>query len=340
MTQHTAQQIAKLVDGTLDGDANLIATGAQGLADAEQGDVAFLRNASDTEALRGTKASIVFVQEDAALSPREGLALIKVQDPDLACIQAAKLFAPPPPEVTAGVDPKASVDPSASLGEGVRIGPGAVVGKNAKIGAGTVLHAGAVVMDEAAIGEDCLLWPHAVVRDRCVLGDRCELHPGAVIGADGFGYRPNPTDALNPVAKVPQIGNVVLGDGVEIGANSCIDRATFGSTTLGDHVKVDNLVQIGHNTQVGMATVICGQCAIAGSCTIGMLCVIGGSVSMADQTVVGDQVKIAGGSGAYGKIKDGATVGGTPAVPMNEYRRQVAGVQKLPELMKWWKKNK
>lgn len=340
MTQHTAQQIAELVDGTLDGDAGLIATGVQSLTDANPGDVSFLRNASDTEALEQTQASIVFVKEDAALSPREGLALIKVSDPDLACIQAAKLFAPPPPEVATGIDSKATVDPSASLGEGVRIGPGAVVGKNVKIGDHTTLHAGACVMDNATLGAGCVLWPNAVVRDRCVLGDRCELHPGAVIGADGFGYRPNPTDPLNPVAKVPQIGNVVLGDGVEIGANSCVDRATFGSTTLGDHVKVDNLVQIGHNTTVGMATVICGQCAIAGSCTIGMLCVIGGGVSMADQTVIGDQVKVAGTSGVYGKIEDGLTVGGTPAVPMNEFRRQVAGIQKLPELMKWWKKNK
>ncbi|MEM9296567.1 MAG: UDP-3-O-(3-hydroxymyristoyl)glucosamine N-acyltransferase, partial [Planctomycetota bacterium] len=217
---------------------------------------------------------------------------------------------------------------------GVAIGPGVYIGPHAQLGDGCVLHAGAVVMDDVVLGPGCVLWPHAVVRERCTLGARCILHPGAVIGADGFGYRPEKGPDGVRIRKVPQIGVVTLGDDVEIGANSGVDRAKFDATVVGEGSKIDNLVQIGHNCRIGNHVVIAGCCGIGGSCVIGDYAMLGGMVMMRDHVSVGVGAKIAGGAAVIEDVPPGESWGGYPAGPMKQKIKEELAVRRLPDLLK------
>jgi UDP-3-O-[3-hydroxymyristoyl] glucosamine N-acyltransferase len=201
-----------------------------------------------------------------------------------------------------------------------------------KVGDDSVLHANVTVMDESTIGQRSMLWPGVVVRERCQIGDDCVLYQSASIGADGFGYRPSPDQKT--LVKVPQIGGVQIGNGVEVGANSCIDRGKFSSTQIGDGTKIDNLVQIGHNCRIGQSCIIAGATGIAGSVTVGDFVTISGAVAIIDHMTIGDHAVIGAGSGVLNDIEAHQVVSGFPAAPHKTTLRQWASIKKLPALLK------
>ena len=212
------------------------------------------------------------------------------------------------------------------------MGPGCFVGKNVRIGAGTILHPNVTVMDETVIGAQCVLWSGVQIRERCRIGNGCILQFGVSIGSDGFGYRPS-ADGRSLV-KIPHIGNVVIGNGVEIGSNSCVDRGKFSATTIGDGTKIDNLVQIGHNSRIGRCCVVAACTGIAGSVTIGDGVMIGGCVAVRDHVTIGSGARIGGGSGVAGDVQAGHTVVGYPADDHREMLRQWSALRKLPDHLK------
>ena len=226
-----------------------------------------------------------------------------------------------PTAVTPGVHPTAVVDAAASLGRNVSVGPHAVVGPRAVIGDNTVLHAGVFVGEATRIGSNCVLWPNVVVRERCVIGNRATIHPNTTIGADGFGYEL--VDGRH--VKVPQIGDVVIEDDVEIGANSCVDRAKFGSTRIGQGTKIDNLVQIAHNVEIGQCSILAGQVALGGSVKVGPYCVLAGRAGVTDHAVLGSHVVIASCSCVSGVVPDNAQMAGIYAFDVQD-----CGAARLP----------
>ena len=318
-------ELAALVGGRLEGaaapDAEL--TGVASLHDALPGDVSFLANPKYARQLASTKATAVLVRADAGLPPpAAGGALVLVESPDLAFAKVVPLFTRPPIVRAPGVHPTAVVDPTATLGKDVSIGPLCVVGPGAVVGDRCVLEAHVVVADEAVLGEDCHLYPMVSVRERCRLGRRVTIHNGTVIGADGFGYNTKVGPDGIVVEKIPQLGNVEIGDDVEIGANAAIDRARFGSTVIGPHTKIDNLVQIGHNVRTGPYCGIVSQVGIAGSTHLGTGVMIWGQAGLAGHLEIGDRVEILAHAGVAGDLREPGQYLGSPAVPKREAIRQ------------------
>jgi UDP-3-O-[3-hydroxymyristoyl] glucosamine N-acyltransferase len=296
------------------------------------GDLTYIGSPRYADRWGDCRASAALVMRDSELEPGNGRALIKVDDVDLATAIILEHIAPPEPRPKPGVHPGAVVDEAARVDPTAAIGPGCVVGAAAVIGAGAVLQANVTVMDGAVIGEGTVLWPSVVIGQRCEVGRGCILHPNTTIGADGFGYRPA-ADGRG-VVKIPQIGIVRLGDGVEIGANSSIDRAKFGVTEIGDGTKIDNQVQIGHNCKIGRCVVIAGCCGIAGSVEIGDGAMLGGMVGVVDHYKIGPGAKI----GAYSMVNDDVPAGaswlGHPAKSGTMTLKEWAAVKRLPNLLK------
>lgn len=324
-------------DGSTSGEI----TGVASIEAAQAGDLAFLENShsiremvdtSYEKFLSTTQASVVLVPEKfAAPAPKAGQLFLFVAKPSLAfalCCGAIErqLYARPSP----GIHPTAVVDREARIHPSVHIGPLCVVGPHAEIKKGAVLHSGVIVRAHAIIGEDSELKSRVSVAEDCVIGNRCILQSGAVIGSDGFGYV---FDAGRHV-KVPQIGNVVIEDDVEIGANTTIDRARFGSTVIGRGSKIDNLVQIAHNVKVGRGCLMAAQVGIAGGAVLGDFVILGGQSGVAGGVTVGAQTKLAGQSGIVGSCPGGETLSGKPAMNMNAAYRLEALKRKLPELFK------
>ena len=298
-------------------------TGVSSLHDALPGDVSVLANPKYAKQLASTKATAVFVREDCALPPPEaGGALVRVESPDLAFAKAVPLFTKPAIVRSPGVHPSAVVDPTARLGRDVYVGPLAVIGPGAVVGDRCVIEAHAVVADEAVLGEECHLYPMVSIRERCRLGNRVTIHNGTVIGADGFGYNTKVGPDGIRVEKIPQLGNVEIGDDVEIGANAAIDRARFGSTVIGPHTKIDNLVQIAHNVRTGPYCGIVAQVGIAGSTHLGTGVMIWGQAGLAGHLEIGDRVEILAHAGVAGDLKEPGSYLGSPAVPKREAIRQ------------------
>lgn len=314
-------ELAALVGGRLEGAASPDSeiSGVSSLHDALPGDVSFLANPKYAKQLAATKATAVLVREDCALPPPEaGGALLRVESPDLAFAKAVPLFTKPAIVRAPGVHPSAVVDPTARLGRDVYVGPLAVIGPGAVVGDRCVIEAHAVVADEAVLGEDCHLYPMVSIRERCRLGNRVTIHNGTVIGADGFGYNTKVGPDGIRVEKIPQLGNVEIGDDVEIGANAAIDRARFGSTVIGPHTKIDNLVQIGHNVRTGPYCGIVSQVGIAGSTHLGTGVMIWGQAGLAGHLEIGDRVEILAHAGVAGDLREPGQYLGSPAVPKRE----------------------
>jgi len=341
MEPHTTQSIAEHVGGRLIGPGDLRITGLAEVARAEPGDLTFIGSRAYAAAWPDSHADAALVSQDLAPDPIDGKALIIVQNPDLAMAAVLELFAPPTQRPEPGIHPAAVIDPDATLGNGVSIGPHAYVGPHARLGDRCVLHHRATVMPHARLGHDCELMPGSVVGSRCALGQRVILHANAVIGTDGFGYRPGDADAGQPpIVKVPHLGSVEIGDHVEIGAATCIDRGKFDDTTIGEHTKIDNLVQIAHNCHIGRCVLIAGCTGVAGSVTIGEGTRIGGGVSIKDHVTVGRGVSIAGNAGVIDNIPDGQTWGGEPAKPLKIAAREELALRQLPDLLKQFRKSR
>jgi len=321
--------IAAAVGAELIGPGDLVIDRIETTNDADEHSIVFVRNEKFVSGVADSKAGAVLIDRATPLD-KPGAAVLRVDNVDLALNILLEKLAPKAAPPEPGTHQSAVVDPSAKIGTGVYIGPHCVVGANASIGDGTVLLAQVFVGDNASIGRGCMFHPGVRLLERCSCGDGCIIHANAVIGSDGFGYIPAPDG--RGMLKVPQIGTVEIGHGVEIGACACIDRAKFGVTRIGDGSKLDNLVQIAHNVQVGRACLICGQVGMSGSSEIGDGSMLGGQVGLADGCKIGAGVQMGAQSGVIANIPNAGSYIGTPARPARSSAAGMALVHKLPNL--------
>lgn len=332
-----ARQVAERLGGTLVGDGAVEIHGVESVADARPGQATFLAHAKAARSWDASSASLALVSR--GVLPEEpdprGRVLVFVDDAEVAMIDLLEAFAPQGPRPAPGVHPAASVGEGVVVGDGACIAEGVTIGARCHIGERVVLHTGVRLYDDVHIGADTTIHANVVIRERCVIGARVTIEPNAVIGADGFGYRPVIAGGA-PVRlrKVPQIGIVEIGDDVDIGAGTCIDRAKFGRTLVGQGTKIDNLCQVGHNARIGRHCVIAGQVAIAGSVVIGDWCQVGGGTCIADHLTVGAGARIGGMTAVYKDIPAGATFVGVPGEEAGTTLRQLAALRKLPGLLK------
>ncbi len=329
MITYTLRELAERLSGNLAGDATLTIHGIEQIERATTGQLTFIGSRSYLPQWETSGASAAIVNADLPVEPGPGRGLIRVANADLAMAEALALFEPPAASSPVGTHPAAHVDPTATIGQGSSIGAGCYIGPGVRIGQGTRLYPHVTILDDSVIGDGCVLWPGVVVRDRCRIGHGCILHAGVSIGADGFGYRPSAD--RRSLVKIPHIGSVEIGNGVEIGANSCVDRGKFSATVIGDGTKIDNLVQIGHNCRIGRCCVIAACTGVAGSVTMGDGVMVGGCVAIKDHTTIGSGARIGGGSGVTADVPAGQTVVGYPAADHQSTLRQWAALKKLPE---------
>ena len=323
----SAKQIAEFIQGTIVGDENATVHTFAKIEEGIPGAISFLSNPKYTSYIYDTQSSIVLVNKDFEPEREIKATLIKVDNAYESLAKLMTLYEQSHPKRT-GIDPLAYVAPTAKIGENVYLAPFACVGDHAEVGDNTELHPHATVGRNAKVGKNCILYTNSNVYHDCIVGDNCILHSGSVIGADGFGFAPTP----NGYDKIPQIGIAILEDDVEIGANTCIDRATMGATIIRKGVKLDNLIQVAHNVEIGSNTVIASQTGIAGSTKVGEWCMFGGQVGIAGHIKIGDKVNLGAQSGVPGNIKSGQSLIGTPPIEMKNFFKSSAVFKKLPEM--------
>ena len=328
MKSFTITEINDILKGTIVGQTTNQINAPEQLEMATSNDISFIGNRKYEKFWESSKAAAAVVNEDISIEPGENRVFIKVKNANLAMSQVLEMFAPPPPEFEIDVHPTAVIHATAAIGNGTRIGAGCYLGPNVKLADNIILYPNVTVLDESTIGSKTIVWSGAVIRERCHIGSDCIIHPNATIGADGFGFRPCKERGL---VKIPQIGNVVIGNGVEIGANSCVDRGKFSSTVLGDGCKIDNLVQIGHNSRLGKFCIMAGNSGLAGSVTLGNGVIIGGSASIKDHVTIGDNAMVGAGSGVAADISAGKVMLGYPAVEARTALKQWAVLKRLAE---------
>lgn len=328
MKSFTINEIAEMVGGSIEGNATQNFDGLEQLAKAGVSQITFIGNRKYAKMWPESQAGAAVVSESIQLEPRPDGALIRVRNADLAMAKLLEVFAPNAPDLgPSNVHETAVVHDTVVMAEGVRIGAGCYVGKNVRLGKGVVLYPNVSVFDDSVLGEHTVAWSGTVIRERSQIGSHCIFHNNVSIGADGFGYRPS--EDGRGLVKIPHIGNVVIGDHVEIGANSCIDRGKFSSTILGDGCKIDNLVQIGHNSVLGKCCIMAGASGLAGSVTLGDGVTIGGSASIKDHTTIHSGATVGAGSGVVGDVAAGKTVLGYPATDSREMLKQWVALRKL-----------
>jgi len=332
MKKITIEEISQAVDGILVGSPTILISGVEEISAAQADQLTFVGNKKYIKLWDQSKASAALVNDNLDIEPGPDRALVRVADSDLAVAQVLHLFEPEPPKCGPGLHPTAVVDATAEIAEGVTIGAGCYVGPRVVIGADTILYPNVTVLDDSSIGSGTIIWSGTVVRERCKIGRDCILHPNVTIGADGFGYRPS-ADGQGLV-KIPQIGTVTIGNGVEIGAGSCVDRGKFSTTFVGDGSKIDNLVQIAHNCKLGRSCVMAGQSGLAGSITLGDGVIMGGGSRVKDHLTIGSGAKLGGNATALADVEPGKTVLGTPADDFRTTLRQWAALKQLPDLIR------
>lgn len=322
-----------MLNGVVEGDQEVSVSGLSKIEEGTPGTLTFLANPKYASFIYQTKASIAIVSKDfvAEETLPASLTIIRVDDAYASfakLLEAYNQLSKPKP----GVHPSAVISSTATIGNDAYIGAFVYVGEYSKISDGVQLHAGTIIGDKVSIGTNSTLNAGVKVYADCQIGSHCTLHAGVVIGGDGFGFAPN---SENNYAKVPQIGNVIIEDHVEVGANSTIDRATLGSTIIRKGVKIDNLIQIAHNVEIGENTVIAAQTGIAGSTKIGKNCMIGGQVGIVGHITIADGTKIAAQSGVGSDIKEPNTIiQGSPAFAIMDYKKSYVGFRKLPDLIR------
>lgn len=335
----TTGELAAMLGAELIGPGDLPLRQVDTLERADNRSLTFIRNERYAAMWGGCGAAAALVSRAIPVLGHnpQSRALLVVDNADLALVRVLEWATPAHRGPEAGVDDHSSIHPSATIGVDVSIGPGARIGPDSVIGDRVTINANAVVGAGVWIGDDSDLRAGVVIEDRCVLGRGVTIHPNAVIGADGFGYRPADNGA--GLVKIPHAGNVEIGDGVEIGACTTIDRGKLGATTIGAGTKIDNLVQIGHNCMIGRACVICGHTGIAGSVTIGDGVIIGGGTGIADNMTIGAGAKLGGRSALMHNVPPGEEWGGIPAQPIRQFMRVIAATQRLPEFLKQFSGN-
>ena len=329
--EFSAKQIAEYLQGTIVGNPDVKVSGFSAIENGEVGTLSFLSNPKYSHYIYETKASIVLVNKDFTPEKEVSTTLIQVNNAYEALAVLLALVEQMKPKKN-GVSPQAFISPSAKIGVNVYIAPFVYVGEGAEIGNYASIDANSYVGENVKIGETTILHAGVKVEKECEIGKDCILHAGAVIGSDGFGFAPTPDGSYR---KIPQVGNVIIEDNVEVGANTAIDRATLGSTIIRQGVKLDNLVQIAHNVEIKKNTVIAGQSGIAGSSTIGENCVLAGQVGIAGHIEIADRCIFGAQTGVPNSIKEPKSVmQGYPAVPVSVFRRASAVYKNLPELQK------
>lgn len=327
--EFSAKQIAQFLQGEIVGDENASVHTFAKIEEGTPGALSFLSNPKYTHYLYETQSSIVLVNKDFVPEKEIHTTLIKVDNAYESLAKLLMLYEQSKPKKQ-GIDPLASIAPTAKIGENVYIGPFAVIGEHVEIGDNTQIYPHVCIGDGAKVGDNCTLYFSANVYHDCKIGNRVTLHAGVVIGADGFGFAPTP----HGYDKIPQIGIVIIEDDVEIGANTCIDRATMGATIIHKGVKLDNLIQIAHNDEIGSHTVMAAQVGIAGSAKIGEWCMFGGQVGVGGHIHVGNHVELGAQTGAPFDIEDNKQLIGAPPVEKRTFFRNVALTQRLPEMYK------
>ena len=331
---HTTAEIATLLAGEVLGDAHATLTGFATADTARPGDLTFAETEEFLISAENSAATAVIAGKNASSAKKT---IIRVDNPRIAFAKALNAFFPEP-KFAAGVHPSAVIAASAQVDATAHIGPHCVIGERVKIGAGVVLRSGNSIGDDCVIGDGTMLFANATLYPRTQIGQRARLHAGVVIGADGFGY----VFDVDAHRKIPQIGNVVIGDDVEIGANTTIDRGALGSTVVGKGTKIDNLVQVGHNVELGEHCILCAQVGIAGSAKLGNHTILAGQVGIAGHLKIGNRVTIGSKSGVMHNIADGEQWLGIPAQPDRQAKRMMIAMQRLPDLLKkvaaWEKK--
>lgn len=325
--EFSAKQIATFIQGEIIGDENATVHTFAKIEEGIPGAISFLSNPKYTPYIYDTRSSIVLVNRDFTPEQEVKATLIKVDNAYESLAKLLKLYEMSKPKRT-GIHSLAFVAETAKIGKDVYIAPFACIGDHAEIGDNTVIHPHATVGGGAKVGNNCIIYSSATVYHDCRVGNNCILHSGCVIGADGFGFAPTPQG----YEKIPQIGIVILEDNVEVGANTCIDRATMGATVIHSGVKLDNLIQIAHNDEIGSHTVMAAQVGIAGSTKVGEWCMFGGQVGIAGHSKIGDNVNLGAQSGVPGNIKSGSQLIGTPPMELKQYFKASIAQKSLPEM--------
>lgn len=331
--EFSAEQIAGILEGEVQGNNNVKVSGLSKIEDGKPKTLTFLANPKYESHIYKTEASIAIVSQDFTPSRPlpDTLTLIKVVDP-YSCF--AKLLAvyDEMHQKTPKIEKNAFITESSTIGKDVYIGANAYIGENAVIGNNSKIYPNAFIGDNVKIGNNTTIHPNVTIYHDCVIGNYCVVHAGAVIGSDGFGFAPNEKGEFQ---KVPQIGNVILEDHVDVGANATIDRSTLGSTLLHSGVKIDNLVQIAHNVEIGENSAFAAQAGVAGSAKIGKHVLVGGQVGISGHITVADQTQVVAQSGVPNNVKkSGLTLMGSPAIPIDDFRKSYVGFRRLPQILK------
>ncbi len=323
----TLKEIAERIGGRLVGPEDMEISGPAKIEEARPGEITFISNPKYKHYLSTTQASAVIVDDSLK---DVSIPHVVVADSYVAFVLVLRLYDKPVHGYLHGLSKKAYIDPSAKVHPTASVAPLAYIGPGAVIGSNTVIYPGVIILKDVHIGDDCIIYPNVSIREFCTIGNRVILQNGCVIGSDGFGFAPYE----GRYEKIPQIGNVIIEDDVEIGANCTVDRSTLGSTVIKQGSKLDNLVQVAHNVTIGEHTVMAAQSGIAGSTTVGRHVTIGGQVGVTGHIKVGDNAVLAAQSGITKNVEDGAVLFGTPAVPLSLRKRIDVSLRKLPELVK------
>lgn len=323
--RYTLAEIAEIVGGGLHGDPTIIITGVASLDEAHRGHISFATKERLARAI-DTNASAILTPE---LVPDIELPQVVVEDPYAAFIPLLQIVENEQRLLPEGIHPSAVIEDGASIGEGVSLGPNVVVDKNASVGDGSALFAGTYLGVGSKLGKDCLVYANVTIQHDVEIGDRAIIHPGAVIGGDGFGFRRN----AEGYVKVPQVGRIEIGDDVEIGCNTTIDRATMGATILGNGIKIDNHCHIAHNCRIGDNSLLVAYARIAGSTIIGKNVILAEDVGVTDNVKIGDGATVAGTAKVSKDVPPGAVVWGSPAQDIRKEKRERVAMRKLPEII-------
>lgn len=325
----TVSQIAAILNGKVEGNAEEEISSLGKIQDAGKGDITFLANLKYEDHIYGTKASAVIVANDFVPKKQINATLIKVKDPYTSFTVLLEEYHKFVSFSKAGVEEPSYIGAGSHTGDGIYRGAFSYIGKNVKIGENVKIYPQAYIGDNVAIGDHTIIYSGVKIYENCKVGSRCVLHAGAVIGSDGFGFAPQEDGSYK---TIPQLGNVVLEDDVSIGANTTIDCATLGSTIIRKGTKLDNLIQVAHNVEIGSNTVMAAQSGVSGSTKIGNNCIIAGQVGISGHIEIGDKVTIGAQSGIMKSMENGKTVLGSPAQERGEFFKSFAVIRKLPEL--------
>lgn len=325
MKSFTIQEIHQLIGGELIGNTSFKIESPEQINKAKPSQITVIGNRKFEKQWISSEASAAIVYSGIKIEPENNKAFVKVENPDLAMAVLLEAFMPDAPVFHQSIHQSAVIDETATIGKNCKIGANCYIGKNVVLKDNVVLYPNVTIFDGSTVGSYTTIWSGTVIRERSEIGNHCIFHTNVSIGADGFGYRPS----KQGLTKIPHIGNVVIGNYVEIGANSCVDRGKFSSTVLGDGCKIDNLVQIGHNSVLGKFCIMAGNSGLAGSVTLGDGVVIGGSASIKDHTTIHSGATLGAGSGVIADVAAGKTVVGYPAAEAREMMKQWVVLRKL-----------